>query len=74
MPPHNLQHKRATVTERSRIDTIDRLANPMQGSRSANRHIRHTHIVVDAAYESNDLEMSVFLDLLVGDLVLLAQG
>lgn len=40
----------------------------MEGSGSADGHVRHAHIIVDGSYQSHDTEMGVGFPLLVGDL------
>ena len=40
----------------------------MEGSGSADGHVRHAHIIVDGSHQSHDTEMGVGFPLLVGDL------
>lgn len=47
------------MTKSGRIDVIHSFANPLKGCRCTNSEIGHTHIVVDRADESYNLQMGM---------------
>lgn len=73
MPAHNLQHERARVGVRSRVDVINGLANTMQRGRRADGEVRHRHVVVDGSHKPDDLKVGMLCCLLLGDYALGAQ-
>ena len=68
MPAHNLKHERTRMRYGSRVDVINRLANPMQGRRCTDCKVRHGHIIVYRANKPDNPEMRMLLSLLFRDL------
>lgn len=74
VPAHDLEHESSRVRGCCRVDIVDRLTYSMQSCGSADGQIGHAHVVVDRTDEPDDAEVTMFGELLWGNLALGMEG
>ena len=68
VPPHDLQNERAGMRVRGGVDVVDTFANAVKSGRRTDSKVGHGHVVINGTDETDNLQMSVVVRLLLGDL------
>jgi len=62
---HYLEHESSGVGARSGADIVYGLADTVKGRRCADSQIGHGHVIVNGADQTDDLQMSIEIEMLL---------